>query len=113
MKHDITKHPYWSYDEFVAFLLFYAAKADMEFIDEEREMILKIVSEEKFSQIEQEYYRLTDFERINVIQAYKSKFYASATKKNEIIEKIKKLCTADGEFDIMEQNMVMMIQKIL
>ena len=113
MKHDISKHPYWTREEFMAFLLFHAANADMEYIDEEREMILNTIPEGKLPAIEKEYRRLTDFERIKVIQSYKAKYYPGAADKQEIIERVKKLCKADGEYDLMEKNMVMMLKRVL
>ncbi len=97
----------------MAFLFLHVAHADMEFIDEEREMILKIISEAQLFTIQQEYGRLSDFERITVIQSYKANYYPDAAQKKEIIGQLKKLCKSDGEFDTMEKNMVLMLEKIL
>jgi uncharacterized tellurite resistance protein B-like protein len=111
--HDISKHPYWTHDEFMAYLLFYAANADMECTDEERKMILDTIPEGHLPEVESEYNRLSDFERLKVIQLYKTNHYPSSQQKEELIEAVKKLCNADGEYDIMERNMVMMLGRLL
>lgn len=113
MKQDITKHPHWSKDEFVAFLLFFAAKANMEYVDEEREMILKIISVDQLRQIEKEFYGLSDFQSIEIIHSYKTKYYSTPAEKKEVLDRIKNLFTADGEYDTMEKNMLLMLKKIL
>ena len=113
MAHDISKHPYWTHDEFMAFLLFYAANADMDCSDNERQMILSTITEGHLPEIEAEYNRLTDFERIQVIQFYKTKHYPSTSQKQEIMDALKKICNADGEYDQMERSMLLMLQKIL
>lgn len=113
MKHDISKHPYWTREQFMAFILFYAAHADMECTEEERQIVRNIISEEQLPEIESEYQRLTDFERIEVIQSYKNNYFANTGQKAVIIEELKHLCNADGEYDIMEKNLVMMLGRIL
>jgi len=113
MSHDISKHPYWTHDEFMAFLLFYAANADMECSDAERQMILDTIPEGHLPQIEKEYNKLSDFERIQVIQSYKTKHYPSPQQKQEIMDALTKLCNADGESDQMEKNMLLMMHRIL
>ena len=113
MKHDISKHPYWTHDEFMAFLLFFVANADMECTDAERQMILNSIPEGHLPMIETEYNRLSDFERINVLQSYKGKYYESDAQKKDILDTLKNICKADGEYSTMEKNMVMMLKRIL
>lgn len=113
MTHDISQHPYWTRDEFMAFLMFYGANADMECTEEERLMIINTIPEGHLPEIEKEYSRLSDFERIEVIQAYKPKYYPNNAEKKTIIEKLKEICSADGEYDTMEKNMVLMLGRIL
>jgi hypothetical protein len=113
MKHDISKHPYWTHDEFMAFLLFYAANADMECTEEERQTIRRTIPEGHLSMVEAEYHRLTDFERITVLQSYRGKYFHNEQEKAQVLEQIRSLCNADGEYDIMEKNMILMLQKVL
>lgn len=93
--------------------MFYGANADMECTDEERQMIISTIPEGHLPEVEKEYNRLSDFERIEVIQAYKPKYYVNDTGKKTILDKLKEICTADGEYDTMEKNMIMMLGRIL
>ncbi len=72
MTHNISEHPKWSRDEFLAFLLLFAAGADMKCTDEERAMIRSGIDDAHLSRVESEYDQLSDFERISVIKAYRS-----------------------------------------
>lgn len=113
MTHDITNHPHWNHDEFVAFLLFYAASADMECTDEEKKMILDSIHQDHLPDIEKEYARLSDFERIEVIQSYRPKYFQNTPQKEELLQGLKKVFSADGEYDMMERSMFLMLQRIL
>jgi hypothetical protein len=113
MTHNISKHPHWSRDEFVAFLLLYAAEADMECTDEERAFIKTGIDEVHLSFVEAAYTELSDFERISVIKSYQPQYFATPEQKAELLSKVERLFQADGEFDIMEHNMYRMLQKIL
>lgn len=113
MSHDISKHPYWSREEFLAFILLYAADADMECTEEERAMIRSGIDKEHLLQVESEYQRLTDFERITVIKIYQPKYFKDAEGKKRLLKSVVKLFEADGEFDILEHNVYRMLQKIL
>jgi hypothetical protein len=113
MKHDITEHPYWTRDEFMAFLLFYGAHADMECTEDERQMILSTIPDGHLPEIEKEYHRLTDFERLEVIQSYKPQYYPNAAEKKNVLGRLKEICSADGEFDTMERNLILMLKRIL
>lgn len=113
MSHDISNHPHWSKKEFLAFLLLYAADADMECTDDERAMIRSGIDKEHLQQVETEYQRLTDFERITVIKMYQPKYCQTAADKESLLKCVEELFEADGEFDILEHNVFLMLQKIL
>lgn len=113
MSHDISNHPHWSKEEFLAFLLLYAADADMECTEDERAIIRSGIDKEHLKQVESEYLRLTDFERITVIKMYQPKYCKGADDKEHLLKCVEELFEADGEFDIMEHNVFRMLQKIL
>lgn len=113
MSHEISKHPHWSRDEFVAFLLHYAADADMECTEEELDIIRRGLDAEHLKKVEAEYEAMTDFERISVIQAYRDQYFETPEQKAELLDAVENLFEADGEFDILEHNVYRMLQKIL
>ena len=113
MTSDVSKHPHWTREEFVTFLLLYCADADMEYSESERAMIRSGISEAGLAEVEEEYHNLKDFEKILVIKAYQSKYYNSPEQKTELLTMVERLFRADGDFDIMEHNLYRMLQKIL
>ncbi len=106
-------HPKWNYNEFVCFLLIYAAHADLEFSAEERKMIGNLVSEDQVCGLDDVFSEMTDYERIQTIQSYKGLYYPTTDRRDELLDKIKTLFESDGHFSIMEQNMMRMLQRIL
>ena len=113
MTHDLSKHPRWTREEFVTFLLLYCADADMECTDNERAMIRAGIDEAGLLAVETEYKDLKDFEKILVIESYQSRYFSDEIQKKELLKIMERLFKADGEFDIMEHNLYRMLQKLL
>ena len=113
MAHDISKHPYWSRDEFMAFILLYAACVDMECTDDERKVITNVIDDAHLKVVEAEYEKLTDFERISVIESYSDQYFSNPDQKAQILKSVEDLFKADGTYDIMEHNVYRMLQKLL
>lgn len=109
----MSNHPKWNFAEFSAFLMYYAASADLEVTEEERVLILKKVDEATFKKIEDEYRSLSDAGIIDVILSYKGLYFPTVERKNELLDLMQKEFLADGDFSIMEQNMVRLIKKLM
>ena len=109
----IKGHPKWNYNEFLCFILIYASHADMEFTDEERSMIKSQINEDKSAPLFAEFQELTDYERIQTIQAYKGLYYPTHEKRDEILVRMRALFESDGKFDVMERNLFRMLKKIM
>ena len=106
-------HPKWNYNEFLCYLMIYASNADMEFSDEEREIIKAQIDENSVAHLYDEFNHLSDYERIQIIQAYKGLYYPNHERKDEILHRLKSLFESDGDFNIMERNMLRMLKKIM
>ena len=106
-------HPKWSHEEFTGYLLLYAAYSDMEFSEDERAVIRNYIDENQLKEIEDEYLRLSDIERIHTIEAYKEKYYSTEAEKEELFQLLTSFFKVDGQFSIMEKNLMRMLHKIL
>lgn len=106
-------HPKWNYDEFLCYLMIYASHADMELTDEERALIRGQIDEDRVAHLFEDFNELTDYERIQVIQAYKGLYYPNTERKEEILHRLKSLFQSDGDFSIMERNLLRMLKKIM
>lgn len=113
MKDHATGHPRWNRDEFITFLLLYAAHADMEVKDAELSVITEHIKSASVGEIFKEFQRLSDFERIQVIQAYRTQYFPDAQQKEALLQKIASVFWADGHINVMEHSVFLMLNKIL
>ena len=104
---------HWNFTEFKTYVLLEAAHGDMDFSDEEKEIITKALNPDTYRKIYDEYHNDTDYERIEKIKDA-AKFHCdTADKKLALFEKIKELFEADGQYDTMERNLMMFLKKLI
>ncbi|MFK7774843.1 MAG: hypothetical protein AB8F94_22070 [Saprospiraceae bacterium] len=106
-------HPKWNFQEFSAFLMLYAASADLKVTSDEKEAILQKVNEETFEEIWKEYHSMSDINKINLILSYKGLYFPTVERTNELLDLMKKEFMADGEFSLLEQNLLRILKKLL
>ncbi|MFZ1750836.1 MAG: hypothetical protein WAU01_11620 [Saprospiraceae bacterium] len=103
----------WSYNEFLAFLLIYIANVDMDFAQEEKDLIIKFVGEKTFQKMVIEFDKVSDYGAYQSILDYKGVYYPTPERKEEIIDKMKDLFHADAEFNIMEKELLHFMEKMM
>lgn len=103
----------WSYNEFLTFLLIYIAHVDMEFAEEEKTMIQKNVGVKTYNKMLETFDSMSDYAAYQAILDYKGVYYPTADQKAELMEKIKDLFHADGEFNIMEKELLHFLDKMM
>lgn len=103
----------WSYNEFLAFLLIYIAHVDMEFAEEEKDLIKKNVGEPTYGKMVTIFNDVSDFRAYQMILDYKGVYYPTQDRKDEIIDKMKDLFYADGDFNIMEKELLHFLDKMM
>jgi len=103
----------WNQSEFVTFLLLHASHADLEFTDDEREAIMKNVSPETFEEIYASYEEMGEFEILQTIIDYKGLYYPTAERKNELMNLIQEQFKADGDYSILEKNLMLFLEKLI
>ncbi len=107
------QHPYWNFQEFTTFLLLYAADADFVITTEEKDFILQRANMETFQKVWDDYKEMNDYDKIQTILTYKGTHYPTATQKNELIDLIKKEFYADGDFSLLEKNLLLTLDKLM
>ena len=103
----------WTRAEFKAYLLSYVAQANYFESDEEKEVILSIVSNDAYKRIHRELAKDNDYQSIQKILFNVEKFNYSKDDIHVLIEDIQKLFLADGEIDLLESNFLMALRRIL
>lgn len=103
----------WDFNTFLAFLLIYASHADLEFSESEKEQIKKRVSLEKFEQLHALFDDMTDYQVLELILSYKSRYFSTEEEKNTILTEMRMLFEADGEYSAFEKELAMFLEKLL
>ncbi len=103
----------WNSNEFITFLLLHASHADLEFTDDEREIIMERVSPDVFEEIYARYEEMGEFEVLQTILDYKGLYYPTIDRKNELMDLLKKQFEADGEVTSLEKNLTIFLEKLL
>lgn len=99
--------------EFITYLLLYAAEADFKIVNLERKYILAHASKKEYAPVYQVFKKDTDFEKIEKIQLYRNKYFASNGDADQLIGEVLALLKADEEYSVYEQNFARILSKIL
>ena len=103
----------WSRPEFKAYLLSYAANANFFESEEEKEVILSYVSENEYHKIHNELAGDNDYQSIQKILFNIEKYNYSKDELQVLIGDIKNLFDSDGNFDILEDNMMHALKRLI
>ncbi|HMQ07294.1 MAG TPA: hypothetical protein PKC30_08330 [Saprospiraceae bacterium] len=103
----------WNYEEFLCFLLLHASYVDMEFSEEEKMKLNEKFGPDLVAKMHDILYKMSDYETLETILAYKGVYFPTIDQKNEIMNSIKKLFFADGDYSIMEREMFRFLEKLM
>jgi len=103
----------WTRDEFLAYVLMFAAKADFSEGQEETEFIKDEVGEDIYDDIHEEIEEDNDAQRIAKILDYVNASDFDKEYADMLYHEISDLFMADGEFNTMEKNLRRVLKRIL
>jgi len=103
----------WNQNEFVAFALLYAAHIDIDFTEEEKEQIKSLVDEDTYDELYNLFIGMSDYKALETILSYKGLYYPTQDRKAELLSKMKQLFEADGDFSIMEKELLQFLEKLM
>ena len=102
----------WSKDEFLAYLLIYAAQINQIETEEEKEFIESRFNSKILKKVYKEINNDNDYQRIQKVMVYTyQKNYLSQDLDN-LLKEIKELLLCDGKFDATEQALYHYLKKI-
>lgn len=107
------KNSDWTREEFIAYVLLYAAHCDYFEDSAELNFILSKVDDKTFHRIHTEVVVDKEDQKLDKIQQYVSENNLSQSEKEAIIRDIKNVFFADGTVDIFEKNLFAMLKKII
>jgi len=100
-------------DEFVGFLLLFAANMDIIIESEEKEFIKAHLTNDKFSKINKLFKKCSDNDCIELIEVNIKKYYTSDKEKEILINEVVKLLSLDEKFFGIEQHFVNSLRRII
>lgn len=103
----------WSPEEFKAFLLLYAANADLEMKEEELELAAGSLSAESFSAIRRFFNDCNDYQCLELIHSQRSGHFPGDEGKNVLIAEMTEVCRSDGRISVFEEGMIRVLKRIL
>lgn len=103
----------WTKNEFLAYVLLYAAHCNHLETKEEEEYILSRVDENTFHKIHTEVVIDSEENNLDKIQQYIAENNMSQDEKDQLIRDIKNVFFADGSVDIIEKKVFSLLKKII
>jgi hypothetical protein len=103
----------FSKNEFIAYLLLYAAETDFKILNAERKFIIAHTSNKEYSHVYTMFKRDSDLEKIEKIQSYRNQYFASKQEAEELMKEALALLKTDEEYSLYEQNFNRILSKIL
>ena len=104
---------HWTNDEFLAYTLLYSAHVDYFFDNEEKDLILSKVDYAIYENILRELSKDNDYQSLQKILAYTQEHKYSNDRVDRLLYDIKLLFMCDGDYDILEKNMMMNLSNLL
>ena len=108
-----SEKPQWSYNEFLAYLLLYAANADFDINDEERKLLLSGLNTYDYNNIRKAFDKSNDYERLQIIGIYRDLYYPDDESKEKILNDLRNVFLADEEYNSVERAVFMGLRKVL
>jgi len=92
-----------THEEYLAFILLYAAYADLELKREEVKEILECIDKGILIEIRKYFLSMNDANRLQVIQWQKGEYLDTEQKRNEALKEIRHVFLSDQNFPAVEQ----------
>ncbi len=104
--------PNWTKEEFIAYLLLYAANSDFKESNKERNMIISRVDHKTFQRIHSEFSEDNDYQSIQKIMAALEQHNYSKQDLESFHADLKLMFHSDGSYDLLEKNMFTFLKRL-
>jgi len=105
-------NPTWSFDQFKAYLLIFAAESNQVITIEEKDYIEAQFDSLLVKTVQKEINKDNDFQRIQKIMGYIEQNNISKTDLDELLKEIHTVYQSDGKFDTVEQGVFQFLEKL-
>jgi hypothetical protein len=103
----------WTYEEFSAFAMLYAASIDAEIDPEEEALIRQRLDERSYRRVRAVYEECSDSECINTILGYQKKFMADEAGRERLLSDLREVFEADHRYTAVEREIMHLFKRLL
>lgn len=103
----------WSSEDFLCFMLLYAAHADQHFDPAEKDAIIGRCGPDSFEKMNAIFLELDEFGRFDAIGSYLGEHVDSQEKRDNILKEVKVVFDSDGEYSDVEKGVMAMLESVL
>lgn len=103
----------YSYNEFLGMLLIYVAHVDMDFSEDEKKLIKQKIGNQAMNKVLADFEEMSDFQAFQTILSYKGIYFPTAEQKEELLEDMKRLFLADGDYSTLEKETFHFLEKLM
>ncbi len=103
----------WTYAEFHAFVMLYAAYTDGHISLEEENLIIPALTAEEYNHIKSIFMECDDADALDIILSYKDKYCKTQADKDKILADMQEIYTANAHFGRVEQEMHHLFKRLL
>lgn len=108
-----AQYPSWSYNDFLAYLLLFAAVADFKITPEEKEFLFSRVDIDNYEHIHKEFDKANDYERLQTIMSFREKYFGTDEQKLGLFNDLKDMFLADDHYPSVEKAIFTGLKRIL
>lgn len=103
----------WSYEEFLAFTMLYAASVDGVVTEEEEDLIREQLSEERFEAVKAVFDQCSDYKCINVILSHHDEYFATPEARERLLGHMREVFESDHRFSQLEHVVMDLFRRIV
>lgn len=104
---------HWTYAEFHAFVMLYAANADGRITQEEEKQIISTLSGDEYARVKSVFLSIDDASALDIILNYAKKYCKSQADKDKILADMLAIYKADTHFDQIERGVHQLFERML
>lgn len=103
----------WSYDEFHAFVMLYAANTDGHITAEEEELIIPTLTAEQYTNVKSVFMACDDADALDIIFSLKDKYCKTQADKEKILADMKEIYAVSTSYVQMEHEIFRLFERML
>ncbi len=71
------------------------------------------IDKKSYDKVTEIYNASSNYEKVQIILSYKGLYYPTIDRRNELLALIKKQFLADGDYSLLEQNVMRLLEKLM